>query len=330
MIHKTRNAGKMNRILQKRVLSELVDIDISMERLKSLKKYFMSIYLLKGREKHKRQSLFSFLGITKGLTKEEIAGKLRRKCEGTPFRDIENLSSRFWAEVAAEINVSHYTCYNIWLNKIKGLSKDKIFTKFEDELIVALAGKERGWEKIGLAINKSPVLALKRYRALCSSGPGGEWTEDEDRLLRLGIETFGYGKWKLVASHVGSKTQKQCLHRARTKKFNLQERKRWSWEEDRLLVRLVQENDKNWAEISRKMPGRTGASCRERYTNILDPTLKRSLWKESEDRELLSAVEALGTNRWALVSKRIKGRSNKDCRRRYFTLLKAEKSTQSS
>lgn len=50
----------------------------------------------------------------------------------------------------------------------------------------------------------------------------------------------------------------------------------WSPEEDVILSRLVSKfGARNWSLIARGIPGRTGKSCRLRWCNQLDPTVKR-------------------------------------------------------
>ena len=50
----------------------------------------------------------------------------------------------------------------------------------------------------------------------------------------------------------------------------------WSLEEDTILSRLVSKfGARNWTLIARRIAGRSGKSCRLRWCNQLDPTVKR-------------------------------------------------------
>lgn len=50
----------------------------------------------------------------------------------------------------------------------------------------------------------------------------------------------------------------------------------WSPEEDAILSRLVNKfGARNWSLIARGIPGRSGKSCRLRWCNQLDPSVKR-------------------------------------------------------
>jgi hypothetical protein len=57
-----------------------------------------------------------------------------------------------------------------------------------------------------------------------------------------------------------------------------------------------------WAAVSRAVGGRTQAQCRERWCNVLDPSLERSPFSPEEDARLLAAVELYG-ERWSVVQR---------------------------
>ena len=51
----------------------------------------------------------------------------------------------------------------------------------------------------------------------------------------------------------------------------------WSREEDVMLSELVEKfGPRNWSLMARSIPGRSGKSCRLRWCNQLDPSLKRN------------------------------------------------------
>nr|GMD20263.1 transcription factor MYB119-like [Ipomoea batatas] len=83
----------------------------------------------------------------------------------------------------------------------------------------------------------------------------------------------------------------------------------WTEEEDRLLIRLVnQYGDRRWSVIATKIVGRAGKQCRERWHNHLRPDIKKESWSEEEERLLVEVHEQLG-NRWSEIAKQIPGRS---------------------
>ncbi|VFQ98246.1 unnamed protein product [Cuscuta campestris] len=66
--------------------------------------------------------------------------------------------------------------------------------------------------------------------------------------------------------------------------------------------------DRKWSMIARKMVGRAGKQCRERWRNHLRPDIKKTSWSEDEERLLVELHEQLG-NRWSEIARQIPGRS---------------------
>ncbi|CAM8962489.1 unnamed protein product [Rhodiola kirilowii] len=83
----------------------------------------------------------------------------------------------------------------------------------------------------------------------------------------------------------------------------------WSNDEDRQLTRFVnQYGSWPWASIAKRMKGRVGKQCRERWCNHLKPDIKRDPWSEEEVCILIAAHKELGS-KWSEISKRLPGRT---------------------
>jgi myb proto-oncogene protein len=115
--------------------------------------------------------------------------------------------------------------------------------------------------------------AGQRMRALQgrTSGPTrrstkGQWTTEEDEILRKAVQRFKGKNWKKIAECFKDRTDVQCLHRWQ-KVLNPELVKGpWSKEEDEIIIELVNKyGPKKWSTIAQHLPGRIGKQCRERY-----------------------------------------------------------------
>ncbi|GAB4859972.1 hypothetical protein Ancab_011451, partial [Ancistrocladus abbreviatus] len=106
-----------------------------------------------------------------------------------------------------------------------------------------------------------------------------------------------------------SKSLKGLGKRGRSGSSTVWIKGKWTEEEDRTLIKLVEEHGvKKWAKIAENLIDRGGKQCRERWHNHLQPDIKKDSWSEEEERLLVEAHEQFG-NRWAEIAKRIPGRT---------------------
>ncbi|KAK9766882.1 hypothetical protein K7432_003705 [Basidiobolus ranarum] len=154
-----------------------------------------------------------------------------------------------------------------------------------------------------------------------------KWTSEEDNLLKYAVTLHGVHKWSVVATHVPNRTPMQCSARWLGALNTSVVKGRWTSEEDKLLSEavheyVVDEKYENlavivpWNKIALVIPNRTGIQCQARWTEALDPTVRKGRWTLEEDEQLCIGVKKYGRC-WIRIAQGIPGRTQRQCRTRW-------------
>ncbi|KAK7283639.1 hypothetical protein RIF29_13290 [Crotalaria pallida] len=85
----------------------------------------------------------------------------------------------------------------------------------------------------------------------------GQWTGEEDRKLLKLVKQHGVTKWSQIAEKLEGRAGKQCRERWHNHLRPDIKKDGWSEEEERILVETHAEVGNRWAEIAKRIPGRT-------------------------------------------------------------------------
>jgi hypothetical protein len=104
---------------------------------------------------------------------------------------------------------------------------------------------------------------------------------------------------------------------------------KWSQAEDNMLHDMITLHGQKWggiakllnAEMHNRIPVRNAKTCKERWNNYLNPFLNREPWTEAEDLVLLKGFLKHG-KQWALIAKKIEGRTGGIVKNRVNSLIK--------
>ncbi|KDN51356.1 hypothetical protein K437DRAFT_273005 [Tilletiaria anomala UBC 951] len=94
----------------------------------------------------------------------------------------------------------------------------------------------------------------------------------------------------------------------------------WTNVEDEILKSAISKYGKNqWARISSLLVRKTPKQCKARWTEWLDPAIKKTDWSKEEDEKLLHMAKLMPTQ-WRTIAP-IVGRTANQCLERYQKLL---------
>ena len=148
-------------------------------------------------------------------------------------------------------------------SKVVGNKIAFMWTEEEDaRLLEAIeAYGERGWKRIALAVGtRDHTKCLQRWKKVLKPDlVKGRWSSEEDRLL-IYLVSQGYPNWGKLAKNLPGRTSKQCRERwchFLDPNLNAPKGKKFTEQEDELILQLQKEHGNSWSFISRQLKGRT-------------------------------------------------------------------------
>jgi hypothetical protein len=97
-----------------------------------------------------------------------------------------------------------------------------------------------------------------------------KFTQEEDEKLRLMVKIYGEENWKDISLNMNSKNPRQCHDRWIYYLSPNVNNNPWSPEEEKKLVKLIQEFGRKWTKISKEFPGRNDIQIKNKWNKIKD------------------------------------------------------------
>jgi Myb-like DNA-binding domain len=150
-----------------------------------------------------------------------------------------------------------------------------------------------------------------------------KWRIDEDSKLLAAVEKqVDEVSWPKVAKLLPGKTAVQCQARWEILIKRDGKKGNWSVEEDELLRKwVVKHGPTEWTSCALIIKGRNGKQCRERWVNILDPSVKIGGWSDIEQMGILNAMKEHMTS-WSTISRFLPGRTENSIKNYFYSTVR--------
>ena len=125
--------------------------------------------------------------------------------------------------------------------------------------------------------------------------------------------------WKKLSEILQTKSPQQCSYRY-LKLSNQHKIINWSRNEDIKLMELIETHGFNWEKLSLEM-NKPIENIQDRYSNKLDPILKRSKFTEEEDINIINLHQKY-SNKWNEIATHFPERNAAMIKNRFYSVLR--------
>ena len=140
---------------------------------------------------------------------------------------------------------------------------------------------QNSWNRISkLLPGKSEIkchtrwLELNNFHYIAKS----TWSKDEDDILTEIVRQNGAKNWTNVAKSLPGRIGKQCRERWHNHLDPNISKRKWTQEEDMLIVKLHLLHGNRWCDIAKQVVGRTDNAIKNRFNSNLSKRLNEPIF----------------------------------------------------
>ncbi|KAI4326261.1 hypothetical protein MLD38_031592 [Melastoma candidum] len=303
------DAIKKNRSYQKLLRSKLIEIEARIEEIKKLRE---RVQILKDFQVSCRKRTGRALSQKKDARFQLITARRTPKESKVDDRRIS-------AMCYGPVENSHVVNYRLALEKYPLVVKRKSWSEKEKENLGK--GIKQQFQELLLQIS------LERF----STSEGDYSFEDileSIKDLEIPPENFREFlpkvRWDQLASmYMSGRTGSECEARWLNWEDPLINHKRWTVDEDKQLLNIIQlKGINNWFDMAVSLGTyRTPFQCLARYQRSLNVCIMKREWTPDDDAMLRAAVETHGCRDWQAVAFALEGRTGNQCSNRWNKTL---------
>ena len=180
---------------------------------------------------------------------------------------------------------------------IRKVLNQKKWTKEEDKQLIELvqSHKEKKWKEISNFFhNKNPLQCFSRYKRIKPGVNKGSWNKEEDDQIMKLIKIHGTN-WSLISKIIKTRNNKQIRDRYINILAPNLNKKKFTFEEDMLIIKLYKEFGAKWSRIHTYFKNRTTDMIKNRFHSSIKKKYK-DLLKDINKKKTDSSTDSSSSN----------------------------------